>query len=57
MTVADDQTMAGCEVCQRMSSGQARMDIEDAISAENGIDFASAVWVYVQARDKLCPAY
>lgn len=53
-TMPANPPAVGREVCSRMASGQARMDIENTISDEYGIDFASAAWVFVQASRKLC---
>jgi hypothetical protein len=46
----------GYEVCNRMSAGQSRRDIENTLAAEHGMDFGSAVWIWIQATRKLCPA-
>jgi hypothetical protein len=45
----------GHEVCNRMSVGQSRRDIENTLAAEHGLDFGSASWIWIQASRKLCP--
>ena len=47
----------GYEACNQIAAGRPRTDIEDAIAAEHGMDFGSAVWIWIQASRKLCPDY
>jgi hypothetical protein len=47
----------GYEACNQIAAGQPRMTIEDALAAEHGLDFGSAVWIWIQASRKLCPNY
>jgi hypothetical protein len=52
-----DALIDGHEVCNRMSVGQSRRDIENTLVAEHGLDFGSAAWIWIQASRKLCPNY
>jgi Protein of unknown function (DUF732) len=47
----------GYEACNMIAAGQPRMTIEDTLASEHGLDFASAVWIWIQASRKLCPNY
>jgi Protein of unknown function (DUF732) len=55
MPPMSDALIDGHEVCNRMSVGQSRRDIENTLVSEHGLDFGSAAWIWVQADRKLCP--
>jgi Protein of unknown function (DUF732) len=54
MPSADAALTDGREVCTLMAAGQPRMTIENTLADEHGMDFGSAVWIYIQASRKLC---